>query len=72
MPLNAGKSWLPLERNAEGQVFRPICPPLVAPDQRSMAIAARRGAAPTGADDVIDLWWIALNTPKPRTAPPPS
>jgi hypothetical protein len=57
------KSWRPLERNGKGQPWRPICPPLVSPDQRSMAVAARRGAAAakTGASgEVIDLWWIEV------------
>jgi len=56
------KSWLPLERNGKGQPWRPICPPLVAPGQHALVVAARRGAAPGTDGDVIDLWWVGLDS----------
>jgi hypothetical protein len=56
------KTWVPLERNGKGQPWRPICPPLVAPDQHTMAVAARRGAAVGTDGDVIDLWLITLTS----------
>ena len=59
---DARKTWVPLERNGKGQPWRPICPPLVAPNQNALVVAARRGAAPGTDSDVIDLWWIALDS----------
>ena len=60
------KAWAPLDRNGKGQPWRPICPPLVAPDQGSLAIAARRGAAPGKDGDVIDLWLIQVESSSAR------
>ncbi len=62
------KSWHPLAHNGKGEAWRPICPPLVAPDQRSMAVAAWRGGKPAegpegGPDDIIDLWWVPIRKP---------